>query len=153
MAEQKTYTCERCECDANELFMCERCEQMICNDCQPAFTPLSTIDYNCCKGWPASWTITINFIYMSQTHELKTINPHFEKVWIGEKTFELRKDDRGFEVGDTLLLQEYCPKAGKYLGRTIEKKVAHILRNARDFGLSRGFCILSFTDHTVKKQF
>ena len=89
---------------------------------------------------------------MAQTHELKTINPHFKKVWLGEKTFELRKDDRGFNVGDTLLLQEYCPKDGKYLGRTIEKKVSHILRNSRDFGLGRGYCSLSFTDYTLKTQ-
>jgi len=27
-------------------------------------------------------------------HELKTIQPHFDNVWCGLKSFEVRKDDR-----------------------------------------------------------
>lgn len=40
-------------------------------------------------------------------HELK-IYPHwFEKVISGNKTFEIRKNDRPFEEGDLLALNEY----------------------------------------------
>lgn len=42
--------CERCESNAKELFMCERCERMICSKCTPVFTQFSSIDYNCCKS-------------------------------------------------------------------------------------------------------
>ena len=40
-------------------------------------------------------------------HELKILPQYFEKVLDGSKTFELRKDDRGYEVGDILILKEF----------------------------------------------
>jgi len=38
-------------------------------------------------------------------HELKTDPFVFDEVQAGDKTFEIRKDDRGFRVGDTLVLK------------------------------------------------
>ena len=46
------------------------------------------------------------------THRLKTIQPYFDNIASGAKTFEIRKNDRGFEVGDELLLMEWSPEAG-----------------------------------------
>lgn len=40
-------------------------------------------------------------------HELKTIPKYFNAVREGRKTFEVRKDDRNFQVGDTLNLRKY----------------------------------------------
>ena len=45
------------------------------------------------------------------THELKTVNPWFSDIWDGKKNFEVRKDDRGFKVGDILRLREFEPNA------------------------------------------
>lgn len=42
-------------------------------------------------------------------HELKILPPYFEAVIDGRKTFEIRKDDRGFQSGDTVTLREYDP--------------------------------------------
>lgn len=39
-------------------------------------------------------------------HELKCHTDYFEDLITGEKTFEVRKDDRFFEVGDYLALNE-----------------------------------------------
>lgn len=39
------------------------------------------------------------------THELKTLPPFFEKVVSGEKTFEVRVNDRDYQAGDFLLLK------------------------------------------------
>ena len=41
-----------------------------------------------------------------RTHELKTRAEWFDLVATGAKPFELRRDDRGFEVGDELWLRE-----------------------------------------------
>lgn len=42
-------------------------------------------------------------------HELKTWSPFFEAIANEEKTFEVRRNDRDFQVGDILLLREWDP--------------------------------------------
>lgn len=42
-------------------------------------------------------------------HELKTWPRFFEAVKTGRKTFEVRRDDRGFMPEDTLKLREWIP--------------------------------------------
>ncbi|MCX7610250.1 MAG: DUF3850 domain-containing protein [Ignavibacterium sp.] len=37
-------------------------------------------------------------------HKLKIYPEFFKEVCSGKKTFEIRKNDRGFQVGDILLL-------------------------------------------------
>ncbi len=43
------------------------------------------------------------------THELKIWPEYFEFVKDGRKTFEVRKDDRGFSFGDAVVLKEWDP--------------------------------------------
>lgn len=50
------------------------------------------------------------------THELKTWPIPFWDVVSGAKTFEVRKNDRDFKVGDYLVLKEYDPDTQKYTG-------------------------------------
>ena len=50
-------------------------------------------------------------------HRIKTHPAPFEMVISGEKPFEIRKDDRGYSVGDTLTLCEYDPNASLFTGR------------------------------------
>ena len=76
------------------------------------------------------------------THNLKILKPYFEAVVTGDKTFELRKDDRPYRIGDTLVLNE-IGAGNKPTGRAIEKKVGYILRNCPEYGLNNGYCILS----------
>ena len=73
-------------------------------------------------------------------HELKTWPEFFEPVWTGEKTFELRKDDRGFRAGDTLKLREFIPKHGEYTGRVITALVTYILGG---MGLEKDYVAMS----------
>jgi ASC-1-like (ASCH) protein len=63
-------------------------------------------------------------------HRLKTWSEYFEAVLSGKKTFEIRKNDRGFQVNDLLLLQEYNPKTEEYTGRELLVEVTYIT----DFG-------------------
>lgn len=45
-------------------------------------------------------------------HELKLDTEYFDDVGTGLKTFEIRKNDRGFKVGDVLALSAF--KEGNY---------------------------------------
>ena len=53
-------------------------------------------------------------------HELKTWPEFFEPLYDGTKTFEVRKNDRGFRVGDRLRLREWeVPEV--FTGQEIEQ--------------------------------
>ncbi len=81
-------------------------------------------------------------------HELKTLEKYFNAMASGEKTFELRKNDRGFLVGHQLLLREYNPHSKSYTGRTLQWKINYVLAGseAEQFGLKPGYCILGLTE-------
>ena len=44
---------------------------------------------------------------MARTHILKVENEYFDDLVANKKPFEVRKDDRGFQKGDTLHLCRY----------------------------------------------
>jgi Domain of unknown function (DUF3850) len=84
---------------------------------------------------------------MVKTHELKTVHPHFQDVWTGHKTFEIRWNDRGFQVGDTLVLKEYVANDGYYSGRKIEACVTHILPSEKFLsGIKPGYVVMSIKE-------
>jgi len=84
---------------------------------------------------------------MSANHELKVWPEYFQALLTGEKTFEIRKDDRGFVVGDVLFLREYSPGPDEYTGREIWRRVTYILKGddptAFAFGLRAGFVAMA----------
>ena len=57
-------------------------------------------------------------------HELKIKPVYFDVVHNGDKSFEVRKKDRDYKVGDYLALNEYDDG---YTGRTALVKVKYIL--------------------------
>lgn len=75
-------------------------------------------------------------------HELKILPEYFEAVAGGAKSFELRKDDRGFTVGDKIILKEW--NGTEYTGRSVKKQISYILKNYT--GLAEGYAILSLRD-------
>lgn len=77
-------------------------------------------------------------------HELKLRNDFFADVASGKKTFELRENDRGFQVGDLLALNEVenTEKGVEYTGRSMLVYVDYILPSAWD-ALKSGYVIMS----------
>lgn len=76
-------------------------------------------------------------------HELKIWPEYFSAVASGKKRFELRKNDRDFKVGDTLILSEFDPNKNAFTGNAKRVRVTYLLAGP-SFGLAEGFCILSF---------
>lgn len=87
----------------------------------------------------------MGIVSRGKQHDLKTWPEHWDAVYRGWKTFELRKDDRGgFEVGDTLALHEYWPGNDRYTGRVCFRRVTHVLQGGQ-FGLEQGYVALSLS--------
>lgn len=57
-------------------------------------------------------------------HELKIVVSDYEDVISGKKSFELRKNDRGYKQGDSLKILEF--KDGKHTGRMIDADIIYI---------------------------
>lgn len=79
------------------------------------------------------------------THQLKIFPEFFEAIRAKDKTFELRKNDRSFQLGDVLILKEFDQEKNKYTGRWVKVKITYILQGEKafNFGLRNGFCCMS----------
>lgn len=88
-------------------------------------------------------------------HDLKTWPASFDAMWRGVKAYELRNDDRGFAIGDVLVLREWVPVHqqtergmgdpldGTFTGREIRARVTFKTEAEGPFrGLEKGFAIL-----------
>lgn len=75
-------------------------------------------------------------------HYLKIDPEHLEQVILGNKTSEIRFNDRDFQVGDLLFLRGYTEE-GEYTGALAIMKITHILDD-NDY-LQPGFVMLSMT--------
>jgi ubiquitin len=109
---------------------------------------------------------------MSATHRLKTWPEYYVAIQEGRKPFELRFNDRNFQVGDKLILEEFvpcedcgatgkyqdetpgpgvgvwnCPTCegakGKFTGRGVTRYVSYILPGT--FGLKDGWIIMGIS--------
>lgn len=76
---------------------------------------------------------------MVTTHCLKIYPKYFNSVMNGKKTFEIRKNDRGFKVGDKILLREWDNIS--YSGREILAEITYIMDDTF-VGLEKGYAIL-----------
>lgn len=61
-------------------------------------------------------------------HELKIHPQYYKDVLLGLKKVEIRLNDRDFKEGDTLVLNEYCPKEQKYTGCQVKRKVDNVYK-------------------------
>jgi hypothetical protein len=76
-------------------------------------------------------------------HELKTWTAYYEAISEGRKTFEIRKDDRDFRVGDVLRLRDFDPTKDAYTGAQLDVVVTYIT-DAKNLGcLESGYVCMS----------
>lgn len=64
-------------------------------------------------------------------HELKILPEFFEDVISGRKSFEVRKFDRPYHVGDLLALNEYDGKNRCYTGRSCLVYIDYMLTDGK----------------------
>lgn len=78
-------------------------------------------------------------------HQLKTWPGFFAGLADGTKTAEVRRNDRHFQVDDTLVLREFNAETDDYTGRVERRRVSRVDDLRLVIGLE-GFVLLSF-DH------
>jgi len=88
------------------------------------------------------------------THKLKCWPVYFDAVARGEKTFEGRRDDRGFQEGDHVVLMrtygggepwivEPAPVgSGREAMHELHFEIGHVLHGGQ-FGIQDGWCVFS----------
>jgi hypothetical protein len=81
---------------------------------------------------------------LAKVHYLKTWTPFFKDVQNGIKNFEVRENDRDYEVGDTLILEDFEPTKEKYTGAWVPKLVTYKLDDIRF--VKEGYVILGMVD-------
>lgn len=74
-----------------------------------------------------------------KVHQIRLAKPYFDDVANGIKTFELRKNDRGYKKGDILEMMEFAD--GKNTGRMVKVLVTYILEDYT--GIEDGYCIMA----------
>lgn len=60
-------------------------------------------------------------------HDLKILPEYFDLVQSREKTFEIRKNDRNYQIGDIVVLKEWDLIKQEYTGRTVSRVITYIL--------------------------
>lgn len=63
------------------------------------------------------------------THKVKSWSHFFDAIKEGKKLHDLRKLDRDYKVGDTLVLQRYDNINGEYTGEEVEVEITYITSN------------------------
>jgi ASC-1-like (ASCH) protein len=79
---------------------------------------------------------------MRKHHYLKTETEYFQAVEKGKKKFELRNNDRDFEVGDIVYLEETVQ--GVKTGRQLPSlEIMYVLKGGK-YGLEENYCIINW---------
>jgi hypothetical protein len=73
-------------------------------------------------------------------HEIKVYPRFFAALVDGSKPFEVRKNDRGYKVGDECMCREFHPVKG-YSGQSLLMRVTYVLPGG-DFGIDPDYCVL-----------
>lgn len=79
----------------------------------------------------------------ANTHNLKIKEKYLKALDCGCKTFELRRDDRGFKVGDLIhftVVDEKGDEADKYC---LDYEITYVLKDVPEYGLQKGYAVLS----------
>lgn len=83
-----------------------------------------------------------------KTHFVKSWSHFYDEILAGNKLHDLRKNDRGYKVGDHMILEKYDNIKGVYLGETQIVEITYITSNVTPYAFSSSvlpneYCILS----------
>ena len=81
-------------------------------------------------------------------HELKIKDEYFKEVLRENKTFELRKNDRDYQVGDLIHFVDI--DGNPSYNEKLVFLITDVLRNVQEYGLDKDYCILAIKKLEIK---
>ena len=93
-------------------------------------------------------------------HELKILHQYLIDVTLGTKTFELRKNDRDYQVGDLIRfidIGEDDTRTTKcwyepHIDENQLYRITYVLKNVEKYGLDKDYCILAIKKLEIKEN-
>lgn len=94
-------------------------------------------------------------------HELKILHKYLVEVDLGNKTFELRKNDRDYQVGDLIHFIDIREddsttnknKIEPYIDENTLYRITYVLKDVEKYGLDRDYCILAIKKLNIKEVY
>jgi uncharacterized protein YqfB (UPF0267 family) len=140
--------------------MCARCKQGIEPDKIKKITPNTFLCKSCCETLMREdittsthhelddrFKVLVGLMFEEYfpkdevtTNELKIYKEYFEAVLNGSKTFEIRKNDRNYRVGDRIVLNELQDDKKTYTGRHFKGVITYVT----DYAQKDGYVVFSF---------
>jgi Domain of unknown function (DUF3850) len=82
-------------------------------------------------------------------HQVKSWSHLFDAIVSGAKAYDLRKNDRNYQIGDELVLARYDNIAGRFTGDVCKRTVSYITSSTTPCAVSSAvlpneYCILGF---------
>lgn len=91
-------------------------------------------------------------------HELKILHKYLVEVDLGKKTFELRKNDRDYQVGDLIrfidIQKDYSTYKNQIEPNIDENtlyRITYVLKDVEKYGLDKDYCILAIKKLDIKE--
>lgn len=91
------------------------------------------------KQYPKKWN---HWRKGHELHTVKSVEPFFTDTWYSIKLFDVRPNDRGYQVGDLLLQKQYDPVQDSYSGRFILARITYVAGPQQHIPLHEDFVIL-----------
>ena len=93
-------------------------------------------------------------------HELKILHPYLIDVTIGNKTFELRKNDRDYQEGDLIRFidigEDDTTTTKCWYEPNIDEntlyRITYVLKDVEKYGLDKDYCILAIKKLEIKEN-
>ena len=90
-------------------------------------------------------------------HELKIKHEYLIDVALGNKTFELRYNDRDYQVGDLI---RFIDISVGYTNNDVEPsiyentlyRITYVLKDVEKYGLDKDYCILGIKKLEIKEK-
>lgn len=90
---------------------------------------------------PSTYDYFGNKVRCGVKHELKVWPKQYFALTNGFKSFEVRKNDRDFHVGDLLILKEWNPDREEFTGDMCTRMINYLLKGGQ-FGIEEEYVVL-----------